>query len=149
MKVLVDTSVWSLALRRQSQQSRPTKSVEAGEAQELRKLISAGNVAIIGPIRQELLSGVREQAQFERLRNKLSAFPDMRIESTDYETAAMFFNRCRAKGIQGSNTDFLICAVSVRKEMQILTNDGDFTFFAKHLPIKMNRFSNAGVLVFR
>lgn len=144
MKVLVDTSVWTLALRRPKQSG---KVAEKGEARELRKLITAANVAIIGPIRQELLSGIREQAQFDRIRNKLSVFPDLTVESADYETAAVFFNRCRLNGIQGSNTDFLICAVAIRKDMPILTTDGDFSLFAKHLPIKLNRYSSAGVLL--
>lgn len=133
MKVLVDTSVWSLALR------RVRKPVVAIEAQELARLIKDGNVAMIGPIRQELLSGIQEAPQFERLRAKLAAFPDAALVAGDYETAAMFFNRCRAKGVHGSNTDFLMCAVAARTAMPILTTDGDFTLFRKHLPIVLHK----------
>ena len=139
MKVIVDTSVWSLALRREGRNSPPGKNVETGESRELRKLITEGNVAIIGPIRQELLSGIREPAQFERVRAKLASFRDVNIETGDYETAAAFFNRCRTNGIQGSNTDFLICALAVRKDLPILTTDGDFTLFKKHLPIVLHK----------
>lgn len=142
MKVIVDTSVWSLALRRQS---APGKSNEIGEGRELRRLIADGNVAIIGPIRQELLSGIRESAQFERVRTKLAAFRDVILESADYETAAAFFNKCRTKGIQGSNTDFLICAVAARKALPILTTDGDFTLFKKHLPITLHKLRDVHV----
>ena len=129
MKVLVDTPIWSLALRRKS---RPEN--ESAKS-ELASLIQDGRAAIIGPIRQELLSGIRESAQFDRLTEHLHAFPDTEIIASDYEQAASFFNRCREKGIQGSNTDFLICAVAVRNEYPIFTTDEDFTHFAKVLPI--------------
>ena len=102
---------------------------------ELASLIADGRVAMIGAIRQELLSGIKEHAHFERLRDHLRAFSDIEIRSNDYEEAASFFNRCRAKGIQGSNTDFLICAVAARCEFPIFTTDADFAHFAEVLPI--------------
>lgn len=142
MKVIVDTSVWSLALRRRSLSS---KEIETGEGRELGRLIAGANVAIIGAIRQELLSGIRVPAQFERVRTKLSAFRDLRVESADYEIAAAYFNRCRTKGIQGSNTDYLICAVAVREGMPIFTSDGDFASFKKILPIVLHKYPSAGV----
>jgi predicted nucleic acid-binding protein len=132
MKVLVDTSIWSLALRRRS------GAGDGASVAELASLVDDGRVAMIGPIRQELLSGIRERAQFGRLRDHLSAFPDTEITSKDYEEAASFFNRCRAKGISASNTDFLICAVAVRNEFAIFTSDHDFTQFAKVLPIVLH-----------
>jgi predicted nuclease of predicted toxin-antitoxin system len=57
--------------------------------------------------------------------------------TVDYEEAASFFNHCRAKGIQGSNTDFLICAVAARNDFPIFTKDADFAHFAKVLPITL------------
>ena len=130
MKILVDTSVWSLALRR-------TKRVTQPQVEELGQLISDRRVQIIGPIRQELLSGIRDEAQFEVLERHLAAFLDIVITTDDYVTAAQFFNRCRAKGIQGSNTDFLICSVAVRNRLAIFSTDRDFEQFAKHLPINL------------
>ena len=131
MKVLVDTSVWSLALRRNRSDAQVTSAVAS--------LVEDGRVAIIGPIRQELLSGIREQAQFDRLREHLGAFPDTEIASEDYEEAAAFFNRCRAEGIQGSNTDFLICAIAIRHGFSIFTTDEDFRHFGRVLPITLHR----------
>jgi len=131
MRVLVDTSIWSLALRRRKQAQNP-------EAVELGRLIAAHVVEIIGPIRQEVLSGVRDKAQFERLATNLDAFVDVPLTADDYVTAAKFYNLCRAKGIQGSNTDFLICAVAVRYSMSVFTTDGDFPHFAKCLPIVLH-----------
>lgn len=129
MKVLVDTAIWSLALRRK------TRPENDATRMELASLVEDGRVAMIGPIRQELLSGIKERAQFDRLREHLRAFLDTEILPDDYEDAAAFFNRCRDKGIQGSNTDFLICAIAVRNDFSIFTTDEDFTHFAKALPI--------------
>lgn len=131
MKVLVDTSVWSVALRRRAARDRP-------EVQELRSLIDEGRVAIIGPIRQELLSGIRSDDSFLRLRDHLRAFTDEGLTSHDHERAAEHFNACRARGIQGSNTDFLICAAAERRGFPILTTDDDFVRFAEVLPIALH-----------
>ena len=130
MKVLVDTSVWSLALRRRAGGAHPA-------VEELRSLVDEGRVAIIGPIRQELLSGIREPASYERLRDHLRAFADEPLTTPDFERAAQQFNACRAKGVQGSNTDFLICAIAERRHFPILTTDADFTQFAGVLPITL------------
>ncbi|MEA2328745.1 MAG: hypothetical protein QOE68_3704 [Thermoanaerobaculia bacterium] len=131
MKVLVDTPIWSLALRRKHRPENASIQVE------LASLIADGRVAMLGAIRQELLSGIKERPQFDRLRENLRGFPDIEVTSADYEEAASFFNQCRAQGIQGSNTDFLICAVAVRKEFAIFTTDADFANFAKVLRIEM------------
>lgn len=96
---------------------------------------------MIGPVRQEILSGIRERPHFDRLREHLRAFPDTEITSTDYEEAATLFNRCREKGIQGSNTDFLMCAVAARLQLSIFTTDADFRHFARVLPITLHQAS--------
>lgn len=70
MNVLVDTSVWSLAFRRAKESEHPTVEV-------LRRLIIDGRATRFGPIRQEILSGVKTQEQFVSLRNDLRAFPDI------------------------------------------------------------------------
>jgi predicted nucleic acid-binding protein len=123
MTVLVDTSVWSLALRRRAP-AHPAVG-------ELRALIDEGRAAIIGPIRQEVLSGIRDRAAFERLRELLLAFPDQALTTVDYERAAEHFNTCRQHGLQGSNTDFLICAVAERHRLALLTTDLDFGRYAR------------------
>jgi predicted nucleic acid-binding protein len=131
VNVVVDTSVWSLALRRRRISPEP-------QASELAALIREGRASIIGPIRQELLSGMVSEQQFQSLREHLRPFRDIDLEVEDNEEAAAFFNRCRAKGIQGSNTDFLICAVAARRELAILTTDDDFAHFARVLPIQLH-----------
>ena len=131
MKVLVDTSVWSLALRRAR---RPVDRVAA----QLAELIQEGRVVMIGAIRQELLSGIKDGRQFEELRERLQAFPDLKLTEADYEQAAAFFNTCRARGIQGSNTDFLICAVAAQRGLSIFTTDGDFGHFKRVLQLELH-----------
>ena len=126
MKVLVDTSVWSLALRRNEES-------EIGGT--LANLIVESLVVLIGPVRQELLSGIADKTVFDNLKSKLQNFEDLNITTRDYETAAEYFNTCRKKGVQGSHTDFLICAVAANNDLLIYTTDKDFQNYAKHLPI--------------
>jgi predicted nucleic acid-binding protein len=132
MNAVVDTPIWSLALRRSAGGPSP-------EAFELAELIREGRAALIGPVRQELLSGVRTFKAFESLRRRLRAFSDLELTTDDFELAAHFFNRCRASGIQGSNTDFLICAVAANHQHSIFSNDRDFGSFAKHIPIVLHQ----------
>src|SRR3954447_18200407 len=115
MRVLVDTPIWSLALRRRN---RTTGNPATAE---LAALIQDGRAALIGAVRQELLSGIRERVHFERVRDHLRAFPDIEPTRDDYEQAASFVSLCRAKGIQGSNADFLICALAARGGFSIFT----------------------------
>lgn len=129
MHVLVDTCVWSQALRRTSGNNH--------HAHELRDIITDNRACIIGPIRQEVLSGIRLKQHFQSLREHLSTFPDLLIKTIDYEGAAEFSNLLRGKGIQGSAVDFLICAVAHRYSLLIYTLDDDFKHFSKHLPIKL------------
>jgi predicted nucleic acid-binding protein len=126
--ILVDTCVWSIALRGES-----AKDVLI--AGELTQLIDDNQVKIIGAIRQELLSGYSDKQSYERLRAKLKFFPNEPVLDTDYEAAAEYSNFCRAKGVQGSHTDFLICAVAIRAKLKIFTTDKDFNNYSKHLPI--------------
>lgn len=136
MSVIVDTSVWSLALRRKT----PPDSSPAVTL--LRNLIGNDQVVLLGAIRQEILSGVRSSEQFTQLRDYLRAFPDLKLISEDYELAAEYFNICRSHGIQGSNTDFLICAVAYRRSYSILTTDQDFQSFQAHIPVLLLTVKN-------
>lgn len=130
MKILVDTSIWSLALRRESSKNFNIKT-------ELSEIIKEVRVQIIGPIRQEILSGIKTEKQFGDLKRYLSFFPDLAMAMGDFELAAEFSNICRTNGIQGSNTDFLICAVAVNNNLEIFSNDKDFKSYEKYLFIKL------------
>lgn len=134
MMVLVDTPVWSLALRRKPEQ---LNSSERRLTETLAELIREGRVQLLGPVRQELLSGIREESQFRKLRDYLRAFPEHPLEAEDYEEAARMNNRCRARGIAGSAIDFLICAAAHRREWMILTTDRDFQNYAPILSLRL------------
>jgi len=124
--VLVDTSIWSIALRRK------VGSQEQSLVKELEELIQEARVRIIGPIRQEILSGVKDQKQFELLKVRLRAFPDLLLKEETFERAAEIFNTCRKAGIQGSNTDFLICSAAEENDFAIFTTDQDFRRYQKY-----------------
>ncbi len=132
--MLIDTSVWSLALRRQHEVISPR---EGKLTKQLRTLIDEDRVLMIGPIRQELLSGIRSAAQFDRLSEGLRSFPDAPLETADYETAAAMGNECRAAGTATSAIDLLICAAAFRRQAQLLTTDRDFERYAEILPLKL------------
>ena len=129
--VLVDTCIWSLALRGKS-----PRDILVSE--ELTKLIYAEKAKIIGPIRQEVLSGYSDIKQYNKLKDKLMYFPNALITDEDYLSAARFSNLCRQKGIQGSHIDFLICAVANRLEMNVFTYDKDFEFYSQLIPITLH-----------
>jgi hypothetical protein len=128
--LLVDTCIWSLALRG----ATPKQSDIVGQ---LTRLIDENQVKVIGPIRQELLSGYSDKRSYDKLRRKMSYFPNEPILDADYEAAAECSNICRVKGVLGSHIDFLICAVSIRTKFQVFTTDKDFQNYSNHLPISL------------
>ena len=98
-----------------------------------------GRAVLIGAIRQELLSGIKTQTQFDTLKTRLMAFDDIALTLQDYEVAAQSFNTCRANGVQGSNTDFLICAVAINHKLPVFTLDRDFEMYRQWLDFGVYR----------
>jgi predicted nucleic acid-binding protein len=135
MNVLVDTSVWSLALRRKQETLGDNERLLVIELSEL---IREGRAKVIGLVRQEMLSGIKSNEQYEKLRVHLRAFPDEPIDTLDYEEAAKAGNRCRTKGIVVSIVDVLLCAVTVRRDWSIFTTDPDFSHYRKVLPLSIH-----------
>jgi predicted nucleic acid-binding protein len=116
MKAVVDTSVWSAYLRRPSLPETLHGVVE--------RFIRRNQVHLIGIVRQELLSGVSQPQQFEKLSRALSGFPDELATSDEHSLAAKFYNLSRTGGVQGSSIDFLICAIAKRLQaIRILSPD--------------------------
>lgn len=129
VEVIVDTSIWSFVLRREV--SNPVYGME------LKKLIYEYRVKIIGPIRQEILTGISNFDQFIKLKSRLSSFLDFKLSERHFEYAAELSNACRGKGIQGSHTDFLICAVSKLEKYAIFTTDNDFLNYSKVIGLSL------------
>jgi len=92
---------------------------------------------LIGPVRQELLSGISNKMVFDDLSAKLDGFNNYEVQIADHNLAAEYYNVCLTKGIQGSQTDYLICAVASRYDMEIFTEDKDFSHYKKYLPIRL------------
>ena len=134
MLVLIDTPIWSLALRRTSTDLNP---FEQRTTDALQELIRDGRAQLLGPVRQELLSGIRHESSFRKLRDLLRAFDEPHMEIADYEEAAHINNQCRSRGIAGSAIDFLICAAAALRDWQVFTTDQDFTRYASVIPLKL------------
>jgi hypothetical protein len=130
VKVLVDTPIWSYALRSKNKACQ-------SEVEQLASLIRDQRALIIGPIRQEILSGYSDLRKFKKLREKLSFFENSPIQDSDYELAAEMCNQCRKRGVQGSHINFLICAVAKRLGVPIFTTDKDFSQYRNIISIKL------------
>jgi predicted nucleic acid-binding protein len=134
MRILIDTPVWSLALRRKTAEFAVS---ERRTTQLLFQIVDEGRAQLLGSVRQELLSGLKEYAQFRRLRDYLRDFPDTLLAIEDYEEAARASNECRKAGIASTPVDMLICAVGLHHDWQIFSTDRDFTRYAAVLPIQL------------
>lgn len=131
MKYIVDTSVWSHALRR----NRGQKSKEALVLQEL--LEGGSRIYMLGIIYQEILQGIRHEDQFKKIRDNLRILPMIDVSREDHEEAAKIFNACRSRGIHASTIDCIISAAVIRNDCTLLTADHDFDHIAKHSSLKI------------
>ena len=138
MMVLVDTSIWSLALRRHPSDLSHHERLVTGN---LRELIQDGRAQLLGAVRQEILTGIREHARFQRIRSELRDFEDVPLTFEDYEHAAEMSNLCRQRGVTATPIDVLICAVSQDRHWQIFSVDRDFVHYSKILSIEMMTLS--------
>jgi predicted nucleic acid-binding protein len=136
VRVLVDSNIWSLALRRRPADLAPH---EAGLVAEWEELVRAKRIAILGLVRHEVLAGVRDPAQFERLRYQLRAWPDEPVLDADYEEAARHANRLRTVGLASTTVDLMLCAVALRLDIPLFTMDFDFTRYIQHLPLRLHQ----------
>lgn len=132
--IVIDTPVWSLVLR-----SKPDQlSIQERRIKDMwYQIVDEGRAQMLGPVRQELLSGLREESQFRRLQDYLRDFPDAPIVTEDYENAAHSSNLCRNAGIAASAVDMLICAISKRYDWEILTADQDFAHYSRVLRLRL------------
>jgi predicted nucleic acid-binding protein len=130
--VVVDTTIWSKAFRRKRIEAEDQKIVD-----ELNNILDEYSEILIGPVRQELLSGISNDTVFKHLKETLDGFNNYVVQLDDHDRAAEYFNLCQKHGIQGSLTDYLICAVASKYDLEIFTADKDFTRYKKYLPIKL------------
>lgn len=131
MTILVDTSVWSLALRRDAEATEP-------EVQALKDALQGDEVVVTtGLVLQELLqgfSGAKAQAQIVQ---RFAALPLIQPDREDHIAAAEIRNTCRRAGIQIGTIDAVVAQLCIRHELTLLTTDKDFTHASKHCALQV------------
>ena len=142
----MDTSVWSLALRRRT---GDLSAAERAAVLHWADLVRDGLAVLLGLVRQEVLTGVRSAGQFERLRGHLRGFDDEPLGPEDHERAAAIANSCIAAGVAGSPADFLLCAVAGGRDLPLFTTDPDFERYARHVPLRLHRPPGTGQMTRR
>ena len=135
MSILIDTSIWSLALRRHRRDLNPA---ERAVVLHCRELIIKGEANLIGAICQEALSGIPDKKVFEQVRQRLLLMDELPTTLDTHILAAEFYNVCRAHGTAGGPIDMTICAAAHLHNAPIFTTDPDFGFYARHLPITLH-----------
>lgn len=131
MKLLVDTSVWSLALRR----DRPP---DLAEVDALARALEGGELVVTtGIIVQEILQGFRGPRARDRIVDRFRALPLLAPNLEDHVGAAALRNVCRRKGVQIGTIDALIAQLCIGHDLSLLTTDADFFRVAKHSPLKL------------
>jgi predicted nucleic acid-binding protein len=127
VNLVVDTSVWSLVLRRRKvDESNPYVIA-------FRQHVNQGDcLFLMGNILQELLDGVSTPKDFQHLIGLLKPFPLLETQRETFILASELRNNCRKKGVQASPVDFLISAACIENSYPLLTSDGDFTHIASH-----------------
>lgn len=131
MRVLVDTSVWSLALRRRGPAEHPA-------VERLSGFLDAGeDLFLTGLILQEILQAFRSEKVADTVAERLEPFPLLLIEAETCRTAARLYRQCREQGLGASTIDCHIAASSITNDCQLLTTDRDFERMASISPLQL------------
>ena len=131
MSLFVDTSVWSLALRRDN-------PPDGKEVKLLHRALSEGiTVFTTGLVLQELLQGFLGAKASNQIIERFAALPFVIPDRVDHIQAAEIRNRCRRKGIQTSTIDALLAQLCLRHDLELLTTDNDFKHISKVYPLRL------------
>lgn len=131
MNFLVDTSVWSLALRRDA----PS---DAAEVSRLRVALEEQEpVFTTGLILQEILQGFDGPRAREKILREFEALPMLVPDREDHVAAASLRNLCRRRGVQAGTLDALVAAIAIRHALHLITTDGDFLRIAKYCTLRL------------
>jgi predicted nucleic acid-binding protein len=129
--LLVDTSVWSLAFRRDGSSEHPCVLRLRAALEREEELYSTGLIL------QELLQGLRGPKQRAALVARFAALPLVAPTRDDHIEAASLRNRCRARGVQLGTIDALLAQLSIDRGLELLTADRDFVHAARHIPLRL------------
>ena len=131
MSLFVDTSVWSLAFRRDQPQ-------EGREVKLLHRALSEGIVIFTsGLVLQELLQGFLGAKASSQIIERFDALPFIIPDRVDYIQAAEIRVKCRRKGIQTGTIDALLTQLCLRHELELLTTDNDFNYISRIFPLHL------------
>ena len=131
MTLLVDTSVWSLALRRDTRTQEP-------EVQALVDALNGSDVVVTtGLVLQELLQGFSGPKAASAIVERFSALALVQPGRDDHIAAAEIRNTCRRSGVQLGTVDALIAQLCIGNDLTLLTTDQDFSHAAKHCKLKV------------
>lgn len=131
MDLFVDTSVWSLALRRDASAGEPA-------VERLRAALESGEgVFTTGLVVQELLQGFLGPRARSAILGRFTALPLLMPDRTDHVEAADLRNTCRRKGIQVGTIDALLAQLCRRHELAMLSTDRDFELMARHVDLRL------------
>ncbi|PKM07081.1 MAG: VapC toxin family PIN domain ribonuclease [Gammaproteobacteria bacterium HGW-Gammaproteobacteria-4] len=131
MTLLIDTSVWSLALRRDAEATEP-------EVHHLKDALLGSEVVVTtGLVLQELLQGFSGPKAQARIIERFAALPLLQPDREDHISAAALRNACRKAGVQLGTIDALLAQLCVRHELTLLTTDKDFTHAARHCALRV------------
>lgn len=131
MTLLVDTSVWSLALRRDTVTAEP-------EVLHLKDALLGSEVIVTtGLILQELLQGFAGPKAQAQIVERFSALALLQPDRDDHVAAAALRNACRRAGIQLGTIDALLAQLCIRHGLTMLTTDGDFKLAARHCALRV------------
>ncbi len=131
MRFLVDTSVWSLALRRKGPAEHPA-------VRKLAMLLEHDEeLALTATILQEVLQGFRDDASFRRLEAHLRSIPILPLEREVAVLAARIHRLCAARGVAATTVDCQIAAAASAHRCHLLTADRDFEHIARVFPLKL------------
>jgi predicted nucleic acid-binding protein len=121
--IVVDTSVWSLAFRRRSWPN----GVMPGVVKLLQKLTKEKQQVVVpGIVLQELLSGVKDPVQGERIKELMEGYPLILATKEQYIEASNISNVCRRAGVSAATIDCQIAAQCIMLDGVLLTLDDDF-----------------------
>lgn len=131
MSLLVDTSVWSLAFRRDA-------PVASKAARELARALEAGETILTtGLILQELLQGFSGPKDRALIIDRFAALPLLVPDRQDHIEAAALRNHCRRRGVQIGTIDALLARLCIHHRLTMITADQDFQRIACHSPLKV------------
>ena len=133
MSLFADTSVWSLAFRRDSSDDAP----EPGRLREA--LASREAVYTTGIVLQELLQGFRGPAARDSIVERFASLPMIVPDRDDHVAAADIRSACRRRGVQLGTIDALLVRLCLHHDLELLTTDRDFHHAARHTPLRIWR----------